>query len=281
MKIIHTRREMFAFAREHAEKVGFIPTMGYLHAGHFSLIERAKNENSITVVSIFINPAQFNNPEDFEKYPIDIDKDIAELERLKVDALFLPTRDEIYPHGIPTIRLLYPNLMNQLCGAHRAGHFEGVLLIVHNLFQWVNPARAYFGLKDYQQYLLIKKMVSDLEFRVDVVGCAMIRESDGLALSSRNVRLSLNARQEALKISQALFAVRNLLQEKRILPHEVKGVLNEKMENLQIEYANIYDAKTLLELKEHNPPSPKRAAIIAVAAVIDEVRLIDNVLIDI
>ena len=277
MKIIRTRREMFAFAREYSGKIGFVPTMGYLHEGHHSLIKRAKSENPVTVVSIFVNPAQFNNAEDFEKYPIDIEKDTAQLEKLEVDALFLPPQSEIYPHGIPSIRLVYPGLMDRLCGAHRPGHFEGVLLVVHNLFQWVDPVRAYFGLKDYQQYLLIKKMVADLELRVEIIGCDLIRENDGLALSSRNVRLTFDARREALKISQALFSAQNRLQSKEILPSEIRHVLNEKMAGMQVEYADIYDADTLLALKDH--AFDERTAIIAVAAIVGGVRLIDNILI--
>lgn len=276
MRIIETKAEMLAYAAADHD-IGFVPTMGYLHEGHLSLVRRAKAENKKVVVSIFVNPAQFNDPADFEKYPVDIAHDAGLLKAEGVDALFLPSRQEVYPHGVPLLTLRYEALMGRLCGAFRPGHFEGVLLIVHNLFMWVKPARAYFGLKDYQQYLLIQKMARDLELPVDVVGCPLVRESDGLALSSRNVRLSAAGRKQALKISQALLkAKRDFSRYTQNLPF-LKKQLTADLASLEVEYASFYDAHTLEEIEDFSKVKPQ--VLIAVAAFVEGVRLIDNVLV--
>lgn len=264
---------MRSYAAANAGKIGFVPTMGYLHEGHLSLVERARAENERVVVSIFVNPAQFNDPADLEKYPVDLDRDFAMLEKAGVSAVFVPPRSEIYPRGVPPLVMAYPQIMNRLCGAHRPGHFEGVLLIVHNLLQWVAPAHAYFGLKDYQQYLLIRKMAEDLEFTSSIVGCPLIREEDGLAMSSRNVRLSNAGRVEALAISRALFHAADLYREGKAVS-EVQSALMQKLQPLQVEYAELCDADTLEPLTAER----QAAALIAVAAYVDGVRLIDNVL---
>jgi pantoate--beta-alanine ligase len=275
MQVIRTRAAMRDYARQHSGEIGFVPTMGYLHEGHLSLVRRAKAENRRVVVSIFVNPAQFNDPKDLEKYPVDFERDAALLEREGVDAVFAPTREEVYPNGVPALRLRYDALMSRLCGAHRPGHFEGVLLVVHNLFMWVQPRRAYFGLKDYQQYLLISKMTHDLELLVEVIGCPLVRESDGLAMSSRNVRLSAAGRQQALKISQALFAAAELWRDGAQVA-ETKAELDSALAGLQVEYALVCDARTL-DMLSDQAPRPE-SVLIAVAAFVDGVRLIDNVL---
>ncbi|HRP69315.1 MAG TPA: pantoate--beta-alanine ligase [Turneriella sp.] len=273
MKIIKTIREMRAFRPQCT--VGFLPTMGYLHEGHLSLVRLAKKENDVVVVSIFVNPAQFNDANDLEKYPTDIERDIQLLERENVDVLFLPTRNEVYPNGIPALSLRYERMMQQLCGAFRPNHFEGVLLIVHNLLLWVAPTRAYFGLKDYQQYLLIKKMSGDLSLAVEIVGAPLVREKDGLAMSSRNVRLTEKGRTEALKISKALFAAKEDVLSGKLSFAQIKDGLWKVLEPLQIEYATLCDADTLEEIVEKRCQS----ILIAVAAYVDGVRLIDNALI--
>jgi pantoate--beta-alanine ligase len=266
---------MRAYAALHAGKIGFVPTMGYLHAGHISLVERAKAEQSVVVVSIFVNPAQFNDPKDLEKYPVDLDRDFAMLEKAGVDAVFCPARAEVYPNGVPALRMSYDEIMNKLCGAGRPGHFEGVLLVVHNLFMWVQPQCAYFGLKDYQQYLLIKRMATDLEFAVEVVGCPLVREADGLAMSSRNVRLTAAGRVAALAISKALFAAAELWRKGETIA-AVQASLNSVLMPLEVEYALICDADSLATVL---PDGPRPAqGVIAVAAFVDGVRLIDNVL---
>lgn len=263
------------FSARYFGQIGFVPTMGYLHEGHLSLVERARAENRVVVVSIFVNPAQFNDPKDLEKYPVDLDRDFAMLEKAGVDAVFCPHREEIYPAGVPALKMRYDAIMARLCGAGRPGHFEGVLLIVHNLFMWVRATRAYFGLKDYQQYLLIRQMATDLELGVDVVGCPLIREADGLAMSSRNVRLSAADRQAALAISRALFQAADLWGQKKSLA-TVQQALLAALVPLEVEYAVVSDANTLEPLTDDGPRP--RQVVIAVAANVGGVRLIDNVL---
>ncbi len=276
MEVITTRHALREYAARHSQKIGFVPTMGYLHEGHLSLVERAKAQNEKVVVSIFVNPTQFNDPKDFEKYPVDEAHDKELLERAGVDLLFMPSRGNIFSEGNPTIRIQYPHLMDKLCGEKRAGHFEGVLLIVHNLFMWLNPARAYFGLKDYQQYLLVQKMARDLEFTTEIVGCPLLREKDGLAMSSRNVRLSSAGRQQAVGISQALFSSRSVFQETQSV-RAAADALRQELAQFEVEYATLSNAETL-ETLEEGTPLPKKI-LIAVAVFVDGVRLIDNVLV--
>lgn len=266
---------MREYARQHSGTIGFVPTMGYLHEGHLSLVRRARSENAKVVVSIFVNPAQFNDPKDLEQYPADFERDAAMLQAEGVDAVFAPTREEIYPHGVPALRMRYDSIMDKLCGAYRPGHFEGVLLVVHNLFMWVQPQRAYFGLKDYQQYLLVSRMVHDLEIPVEVIGCPLVRESDGLAMSSRNVRLSAAGRQQALTISRALFAAAELWRGGAQVA-ETQAALHSALRPLEVEYALVCDARTLVTLAD-NEPRPE-SVVIAVAAFVEGVRLIDNIL---
>lgn len=275
MQIIKTRKDMRDFSARYFGQIGFVPTMGYLHEGHLSLVERARAENRVVVVSIFVNPAQFNDPKDLEKYPVDLDRDFAMLEKAGVDAVFCPHREEIYPAGVPALKMRYDAIMARLCGAGRPGHFEGVLLIVHNLFMWVRATRAYFGLKDYQQYLLIRQMATDLELGVDVVGCPLIREADGLAMSSRNVRLSAADRQAALAISRALFQAADLWGQEKSLT-AVQQALLAALVPLEVEYAVVSDANTLEPVTDDGPRPPQ--VVIAVAAFVGGVRLIDNVL---
>jgi pantoate--beta-alanine ligase len=275
LKVIRTRAAMREYARQNAGRIGFVPTMGYLHEGHLSLIRRAKAENPLTVVSIFVNPAQFNDPADLEKYPVDFARDTAMLEGEAVDAVFAPTREEVYPNGVPELRMRYDALMDKLCGAHRPGHFEGVLLVVHKLFMWIMPRRAYFGLKDYQQYLLIRKMVYDLEIPVEVIGCPLVREADGLAMSSRNVRLSAFGRKQALLISRALFAAAKVWRSGASVA-ETQAALHSALGELEVEYALLCNAETLVTLTGSEPRPEK--VLIAVAVYVEGVRLIDNVL---
>lgn len=274
MEIIRTRVAMRQYAQANAGKIGFVPTMGYLHEGHLSLVARSKAENPVTVVSIFVNPAQFNAPKDLEKYPVDLDRDFALLEKAGVDAVFCPPREEIYPGGVPALRMSYDNVMNKLCGAHRPGHFEGVLLIVHNLFMWVLPQNAYFGLKDYQQFLLIRKMAHDLELPVRVIGCPLVREADGLAMSSRNVRLPASGRTQALTISKALFYAADLWKQGGAAT-EVQQALLAALKPLEVEYALVCDAQSLETITADERPAE---VVLAVAAFVDGVRLIDNIL---
>ena len=183
--------------------IGFVPTMGALHAGHASLIERSRAENGVTVASIYVNPTQFDQRADLERYPSTLDTDLALLQSLGVDHVLLPTFDEIYPDGF-RYRVEETQFSRELCGAHRASHFTGVLTVVLKLLNLVRPTRAYFGEKDYQQYLLVRDMVRAFFLDVDIVACPIVREGDGLALSSRNVRLDAAARVLAPELHRAL-----------------------------------------------------------------------------
>lgn len=256
-------------------KIGFVPTMGFLHEGHLSLVQAARKECEVVIVSIFVNPIQFNNKEDLAKYPSNIEGDKKLLEEAGVDILFMPTKEDVYPGGEPDLFIDYPEITSRLCGADRPGHFSGVLTIVHNLFMWTMPEVAWFGLKDYQQYLLIKKMAHDLSLDIEIRPGELVRDKNGLALSSRNSRLSQDGLQEALKISRALFAVESAW---RANPNEPAGrlqeFLTEGLSGLEVQYAGVYDPETLVELSlEESVP----AALVAVAAVVEGVRLIDNV----
>jgi pantoate--beta-alanine ligase len=275
MQILRTCAEMRDFSRANPSRTGFVPTMGYLHEGHGTLIQQARAENDRVVVSIFVNPAQFNDPADFEKYPIDLDRDFDMLRRGGVDAVFCPRTSEVYPAGVPTLKLRYDDLMSELCGRYRHGHFEGVLLIVHNLLLWVNPSRAYFGLKDFQQYVLVKHMVRDLSLTVEIVGCEIIRESDGLAMSSRNVRLSAEGRAKASGIYQALIRARDAYR-RGLDPVSVRGELLAALVGFDMEYGEVVDVDTLRQPEEFEREFGAYRA--AVACYIDGVRLIDNIL---
>lgn len=257
------------------KKIGLVPTMGSLHEGHLTLIRKMQAECDITAVSIFVNPIQFNNPDDLKKYPRNNQRDTQLLGELNVDALFMPEEKEIYSGGYPEIFMDYPKLCTKLCGASRPGHFSGVMVIVHNLFQWLKPDAAIFGLKDYQQYLIIKKMTRDLQLPVEILSAETVRESDGLAMSSRNLRLSAEERRQALIINQTLFLARNLLLENPQKTGAVKTLLWENFKNFKTDYASLYDAETLEEVNETRQGNN---LLIAAAVHIGQVRLIDNIL---
>jgi len=197
MRIIKTVKEIKSELRNLSRKqIGFVPTMGSLHKGHISLIEKSLAENNITFVSIFVNPTQFDNAEDLEKYPNQLKSDIKILEDLKIDYLYLPTYKELYADNYK-YKIMEDDLSKILCGAYREGHFTGVLTVVMKLLNIVKPTKAYFGEKDYQQYLLVKGMAEAFFLDVEIINCPIIRDEDGLALSSRNVRLTNEERQKA------------------------------------------------------------------------------------
>lgn len=183
--------------------IGFVPTMGALHQGHLSLVRRSKKENDHTIVSIYVNPTQFNNPQDFDLYPSSLEEDLALLEEAGVDAVFTPTYETLYPDAYQ-VRILETDISQGLCGASRPGHFEGVLTVVLKLLNIIGPARAYFGEKDYQQYLLIRKMAQALFLDTEIIPCPILREASGLAMSSRNRRLSPEGLERAPLLYRAL-----------------------------------------------------------------------------
>lgn len=258
-----------------SNSVGFVPTMGALHRGHISLIERAKKENELVVCSIFVNPTQFNNKEDLEKYPRSFEKDAKMLEDAGCDILFAPSVEEMYPSAV-TLSINFGDLENKLEGAFRPGHFNGVGIVVSKLFHIVKPNKAYFGLKDLQQCAVINSLVQNLSFGIDLVFCDTVREVDGLAMSSRNTRLSSQARNSAPFIYKSLNAAKELLLEGQ-QPEDVKRSISAYYETefeFKLEYFEIVDFDTLNSIQTYNP---KTKTAIVVAAHLGGVRLIDNI----
>lgn len=211
LKIIHKISQIREITKNLNVSVGLVPTMGALHSGHASLIEKSVKDNGFTIVSVFVNPVQFGINEDFDKYPRTLENDAQLCEKLGADVVFAPSVDEMY-QDTRELTLVCPpySAINKLCGKSRPGHFDGVATVVSKLFNITKCTRAYFGQKDAQQLFIIKKMVKDLNFDIEIVPCPIIRESDGLALSSRNSYLDENARKEALKLSRALYYSKEL-----------------------------------------------------------------------
>ena len=260
--------------RNEGLKVGFVPTMGALHEGHISLISRAKKENDIVVCSVFVNPIQFNNPADLEKYPRTPEKDIEKLEQAGCDAVLMPSVEEMYPEKVEE-HYDFGDLERVMEGACRPGHFNGVAIVVRKLFEIVTPDRAYFGEKDFQQLAIIKKMVSNLNMPLEIVPCPIIREKDGLAMSSRNVRLNETERLLAPKI----FATLNdaISMKDSMSPSEMKAYALAKyaeIKEFDVEYVEITDEINLKSIENWNESEHAR---IFVALQLGPVRLIDNV----
>ncbi|MCB1583688.1 MAG: pantoate--beta-alanine ligase [Xanthomonadales bacterium] len=211
---IETTQQLQAWRKGIMDRVGFVPTMGALHQGHLSLIEASQVDNDVTVVSIFVNPTQFDQAADLEKYPNTLEQDLQHLEQLGIDAVFLPTFDVMYP-DVYAYKIFENDLSKHYCGAHRPGHFDGVLTVVMKLLNLVDAERAYFGEKDYQQLTLIKGMVNAFFMNVKIVACPIVREADGLAMSSRNLRLTPIQRKVAPMLHQALIDTDSNIEEKR------------------------------------------------------------------
>lgn len=255
-------------------KVGFVPTMGALHDGHLSLINRAKKDNDIVVSSVFVNPIQFNNPTDLEKYPRTPERDIEKLEQAGCDAVFMPSVDEMYPEKVED-HYDFGDLERVMEGACRPGHFNGVAIVVRKLFEIVNPDRAYFGEKDFQQLAIIKKMVLNLDMNLEIVPCPIIRENDGLAMSSRNVRLNETERAIAPQIYETLNDAASRKNE--MTPAELRQYALDKFATIKefdVEYVEITDEINLKSIENWNECEHAR---IFVALQLGPVRLIDNV----
>ena len=255
--------------------VGFVPTMGALHAGHISLVASAVSENKFVVVSVFVNPTQFNNPQDLEKYPRDIERDAKMLESAGCNLVFAPDSSEMYSENEinSTFDFDFDGLDNVMEGEFRPGHFNGVVQIVSKLFLLVQPTKAYFGEKDFQQLAIIHRMVDVLKMNVEIVDCPIVREASGLAMSSRNERLTTEQRTKAAEIYKVLINSRNFVSEKS--PESLKTcVINQinKVDYLEVEYFDIVDASTL---KSINTWTPNTVGCIAVFC--GQVRLIDNI----
>lgn len=255
--------------------LGFVPTMGYLHEGHLSLVRRARDENDHVAASIFVNPIQFLPNEDFKAYPRDEERDLALLEKAGTDLVFLPNVSDMYPDGTCT-SVEVEGLSQVLEGAFRPGHFRGVSTVVTKLFNLLEPTRAYFGQKDAQQVLVIKRMVADLNMNLEVVVCPTIREKDGLAMSSRNVYLSPEQRRSALVISQALFAARDRWRAGERGGNFLRNLMRKMIERapgIRIDYVSLADPQNLTELERAG-----ESAIALLAVRIGPVRLIDNMI---
>jgi len=259
------------------KSIGFVPTMGALHEGHLSLIKRARDENDYTVVSIFVNPTQFVQGEDYDRYPRDVEGDKEKIEKIGIDYIFLPDVTSLYPHGYSTY-VTVESLSDKLCGKFRPGHFRGVATILCKFFNIIKPTRAYFGQKDYQQALIVKRMVEDLNFGIEIIICPTIRENDGLAISSRNLYLSDEERKASIIIYQALKKGEQLLKE-GVKPSEVSLKMKEILENeplvSEIQYTGVFDPFSLDELREKQDKY-----LLAIAVKIGDTRLIDNIIIE-
>lgn len=258
--------------------IGLVPTMGYIHDGHISLIKEARKKNDIVVISIFVNPTQFGPNEDYDKYPRNEQRDLDICESNDCDYVFLAQKDEIYPDDFLTY-VETEELGQTLCGRSRPIHFKGVTTILTKLFNIVQPNRAYFGQKDAQQLIIIKKMVEDLNMNVKIIGCPTIREEDGLALSSRNSYLNNNERKDALLIYKSLILAKNLIDngEKDVekIKKEIKDTINLGKNN-SIDYIEILNNKTLKSISKI-----KDEVLIAIAVNVGNTRLIDNIIINI
>jgi len=263
--------------REEGKSIGFVPTMGALHEGHFSLMERARRENEILVISIFVNPTQFGPGEDYRRYPRPFEKDRMLARRAGVDIIFYPSVSEMYDEGYSTY-VEVEGLSNKLCGLFRPGHFRGVASVVCKLFNIVKPDAAYFGQKDYQQLRIVKKMVEDLNMEIEIRECSTVREPDGLAMSSRNSYLSPQERKEALSLYRALKYGKDLIGSGKPIPKvvsEMEKIIRKQLHS-KIDYIKIVDPETLGEVKT---VTPGRKVLIALAVWIGKTRLIDNILV--
>jgi pantoate--beta-alanine ligase len=280
MVLFKTKAELHQFlkeARNRGQEVGFVPTMGALHPGHISLITRAKSENNLVVCSIFVNPTQFNDPKDLERYPITPEKDSRLLEEAGCDVLFLPNVKEMYPdESTPPPSPDLGSLDKVMEGKLRPGHFQGVVQIVSRLFDAVQPHRAYFGQKDFQQLAIIRQMSAQLGYKTLIIGCPIIREPDGLAMSSRNVLLTPTERKLARAISQTLFLIKELTTLEPV--PKLLALVSDKIASvpgMTLEYFEIVNAVSLLPVNEI---SDAKSVVACIAVKLGSIRLIDNIL---
>ena len=277
MKVIETIADMRKLRAGLAEPVGLVPTMGYLHEGHLSLVKQARSENSSVVVSIFVNPTQFGPKEDFESYPRDTRRDLAMLEKEQTDIVFMPSTGDMYPNPYHTW-VEVDTITQRLEGASRPTHFRGVTTVCTKLFNIIKPDNAYFGQKDAQQAIVICKMATDLNMDLKVVTCPTLREDDGLAMSSRNTYLKPEERKAAAVIYQSLCLARQLWTQDERDAGKLRGqmrTLIEKQPLANIDYISIADNETLEELDEIKPP-----ALVSLAVKIGKPRLLDNIVLE-
>lgn len=278
MKIFHKKTDLqieLDLLRKEKKVIGFVPTMGSLHEGHLSLVQLANKESDISVCSIFVNPTQFNDPKDYSLYPKHVDIDIALLEKENCDILYLPEVEDVYPKGVEKTSYPINHLGEVLEGAYRPGHFDGVIEVVKRLFDIVKPQKAYFGMKDFQQLAVIRWMVNYFKLAIEIVSGPIIRGDSGIALSSRNERLSEEQFQSALKISKSLFYIRDQYANKDFKSLKEKSILElESDPNIKIEYLEIANTEDLKLLKNANEAE---STGVFIAAQIGDIRLIDNI----
>lgn len=258
------------------QRIVLVPTMGYLHEGHLSLVDVARNNGDVVVMSIYVNPLQFGPQEDLARYPRDLQRDSDMAQSRGVDFIFAPADEEMYD-GKPAVTVHAPDLSNRLCGLFRPGHFEGVLTVVAKLFNIVQPNAAVFGQKDFQQWVLIKRMARDLSYPLDIVVAPLVRDADGLAMSSRNIYLSEAERSSALSLSHALRAGREAFAAGERQPRAVTDAARKILKGdagVHLQYLELVDRETLSTPDQASPNN-----VLAVAAVVGKTRLIDNVVI--
>ena len=278
MRLVKTIAEVKDIVKEwkkNGESIGFVPTMGYLHEGHGSLIKKARENNDKVVVSIFVNPMQFGEYEDLDSYPRDIEKDSAYVESLGGDLIFNPEPSEMYNDGFCSY-VDMSVLTEELCGLSRPVHFRGVCTVVNKLFNIVQPDRAYFGQKDAQQLAIIKRMVKDLNMNLEIIGCPIVREGDGLAKSSRNTYLNPEERKAALVLNQSLKKGKELLESGCRDAKEIRKVITEIIEKeplAKIDYVKVVDGLTMQQVEKI-----EKEVLVAIAVYIGKTRLIDNVI---
>ena len=278
MKLVKTISEVKDTVKEWKKEglsIGFVPTMGYLHEGHGSLITKARENNDRVVVSIFVNPMQFGENEDLDSYPRDIDKDSAYVEELGGDLIFNPEPSEMYNDGFCSY-VDMSVLTEELCGLSRPVHFRGVCTVVNKLFNIVQPDRAYFGQKDAQQLAIIKRMVKDLNMNLEIIGCPIVREEDGLAKSSRNTYLNAEERKAALVLNKSLKLGKELLDSGCRDANEVRKVIIENIEKeplANIDYVKVVDGLTMQQVEKI-----EKEVLVAIAVYIGKTRLIDNLI---
>lgn len=277
MLIIKSLPDALSLVKSHKQsgkKIGFVPTMGALHDGHISLVAKSKSENDFTIVSVFVNPTQFNNPDDLKKYPRTEQADIQILENSGCDAVFFPSVEDIYPKGENSDEFNFDGIENQMEGKFRPGHFNGVATVVKRFFEIVQPDKAYFGEKDFQQLRIIQELVKKSNLQLQIIPVSIMRENDGLAMSSRNTRLTKEMREESPKIYQILSEAKEFLKSNSI--EATKKFVQEKFNStkLDLEYFEIADEKTLQSVSEKEENQSLRGFVAVFAG---EIRLIDNI----
>ena len=277
MKVLNTKNELISLLenyKKEGKKIGFVPTMGALHEGHLSLEKESKKQSDITVVSIFVNPTQFNDPEDLKRYPRTLEKDLELLKTENCDVVFAPSVEEIYPEP-DTRKFDFGYLETVMEGAKRPGHFNGVGQVVSRLFDIIKPHKAFFGMKDFQQIAIIRNMVHQLHYNIEIISCPIIREENGLAKSSRNMLLDEDHKKNAPHIYATLKKAKELVSQKNV--SEIKQWISDEINNnpyLETEYVEIVDEMTLQVTKEWEEKGNK---VVCVAVYAGKIRLIDNI----